>query len=59
MVDMDDSVSLTYGMSGSSGVMGLGLPIEMRLRTISVILLYEICRVQKIEATDLSKCLAL
>ncbi|KIO24103.1 hypothetical protein M407DRAFT_26461 [Tulasnella calospora MUT 4182] len=39
--------------SYGGGLMGMGLPIEARLRNLSVVLLYEICRVQKIDAADL------
>ena len=34
---------------------GLGIPIEARLRLVCVRLLYEVCRVQKLDSTDLSK----
>lgn len=36
---------------------GLGIPIEARLRLVCVRLLYEVCRVQKLDSTDLSKLL--
>lgn len=53
VIEMDD---LHGGASAyGGGAMGMGLPIEARLRNISVVLLYEICRVQKIDAADLSK----
>ncbi|KAG8949950.1 hypothetical protein FRC03_000186 [Tulasnella sp. 419] len=44
-VDVDESIS--------GGIMGLGIPIESRLRVLSVTILYEVCRVQKIDASDL------
>lgn len=34
---------------------GLGIPIEARLRMVCVRLLYEVCRVQKLDAADLSR----
>lgn len=54
LVDIDDN-GFAYGAGTSGGAMGMGYPIEARLRTISVFLLYEVCRVQKIDAEDLSE----
>lgn len=51
LVEIYDPYQFAYGV----GVMGLGLPIEARLRAISVALLYEVCRVQKIDINDLSR----
>lgn len=53
VLEIDDvGGAATFG----GGAMGMGIPIEARLRNISVVLLYEICRVQKIDAADLSEC---
>ncbi|KAG8950829.1 hypothetical protein FRC04_007061 [Tulasnella sp. 424] len=50
VLEIDDvGGAATFG----GGAMGMGIPIEARLRNISVVLLYEICRVQKIDAADL------
>lgn len=55
VLEIDDvGGAATFG----GGAMGMGIPIEARLRNISVVLLYEICRVQKIDAADLSECFA-
>jgi hypothetical protein len=45
---VDDDVDVASG-----GV--LGIPIEARLRLVCVRLLYEVCRVQKLDAVDLSE----
>ncbi|KAG8898101.1 hypothetical protein FRB99_007674 [Tulasnella sp. 403] len=52
MIDVDSTSANTWAGS-AAGMMGLGVPVEVRLQTISVILLYEVCRVQKIDVADL------
>ncbi|QRV84766.1 hypothetical protein RhiJN_26832 [Ceratobasidium sp. AG-Ba] len=42
-----------WGVDDLDGVVGLGVPIEARLRLVCVRLLYEVCRVQKLDAVDL------
>ncbi|KAG9024023.1 hypothetical protein FRB95_012208, partial [Tulasnella sp. JGI-2019a] len=53
LVEIYDPYSYAWGSGGTTGGMGLGIPIEARLRGISVALLYEVCRVQRIDASDL------
>ena len=54
MVEMDDdfggNVDLGRGPALASGV---GVPIEARLRSLAIGILYEACRVQKFDAQDL------
>ena len=58
--DIDPSVDDGFygAISGPSSAMnrGLGAPIEAKLRSLSVKLLYEVCRVQKMTLQDLSTC---
>ncbi|KAG8857026.1 hypothetical protein FRB96_005956 [Tulasnella sp. 330] len=53
LVEIYDPYFYAWGSGGTAGGMGLGIPIEARLRGISVALLYEVCRVQKIDPSDL------
>jgi hypothetical protein len=59
LVDMDPDVEDTFSglatTSGpSTGWKGLVIPIEARLRSLSVRLLYEVCRSSKLSIGDLS-----
>ncbi|TFK52944.1 hypothetical protein OE88DRAFT_1733924 [Heliocybe sulcata] len=54
LIDIDPDVEDTYsGNAGPSGSRGLTIPIEVKLRSLSVRLLYEVCRVQKLSVYDL------
>lgn len=60
LVDMDPDVEDTFSglvtTSGpSTGWKGLAIPIEARLRSLSVRLLYEVCRSSKFSIGDLSE----
>lgn len=53
--DIEDTFSGTSSMSGpSTGWKGLAIPIEARLRSLSVRLLYEVCRSSKLSIAELS-----
>lgn len=53
-MDIDPDVEDTYfGMTGGSSI--VPVPIEAKLRSLSVGLIYEVCRVQKPCVTDLSR----
>ncbi|PCH37392.1 hypothetical protein WOLCODRAFT_109793 [Wolfiporia cocos MD-104 SS10] len=55
-VDVDPDVEDTYLGSGSGGSgipRAIAVPIEAKLRTLSVRLLYEVCRVQKLSIQEL------
>ncbi len=59
LVDMDPDVEDTFSglatTSGpSTGWKALAIPIEARLRSLSVRLLYEVCRSSKLSIGDLS-----
>jgi hypothetical protein len=59
LVDMDPDVEDTFSglatISGpSTGLKGIAIPIEARLRSLSVRLLYEVCRSSKLSIGDLS-----
>ena len=59
LVDLDPDVEDTFSglatTSGpSTGWKGLAIPIEARLRSLSVRLLYEVCRASKMSIGDLS-----
>jgi len=55
MVDIDSEVEDTYtGIAGTSiGLPSIPVPIEVKLRTIAVQLLYEVCRMQNFSLQDL------
>jgi hypothetical protein len=61
LVEIDPDIADTYlGMSTSGGgpsmhSTAVPIPIEAKLRTLSVRLLYEVCRVQKLSMQDLRK----
>lgn len=52
-LDIDPDIDDTFGGGSSSGA--IAVPIEVKLRSLSVNLLYEVCRVQKLSLDDLSK----
>jgi hypothetical protein len=54
--DVEDTYfGITTGAGGStSGQVAMPVPIEAKLRSIGVRLLYEVCRVQKLGMQDLS-----
>lgn len=55
MVDIDPEVEDTYtGTAGASArVPSIPVPIEAKLRTVAVKLLYEVCRMQNFSLHDL------
>jgi hypothetical protein len=55
LVEIDSDIEDTYfGISGNStGGVNVPIPIEAKLRSLSVRLLYEVCRVQKFSVSDL------
>jgi hypothetical protein len=60
LVDIDPDVEDTFsGMTSTSGPStgwkGLVIPIEAKLRSLSVRLLYEVCRSSKFSIADLSQ----
>jgi len=57
LVEIDPDVEDTYfGMAGGStgNSASVPIPIEAKLRSLGVRLLYEVCRVQKLSVQDLS-----
>lgn len=60
LVDVDPDVQETYtghsAGSGGSFSRGVSIPIEAKIRSLSMRLLYEVCRVQKLSFSDLSLC---
>lgn len=57
LVEIDPDVEDTYlGMAGGStgSSVAVPVPIEAKLRSLCVKLLYEVCRVQKLSVQDLS-----
>ena len=56
LVDIDPDIEDTYfGMTPGAGpsTASVTVPIEAKLRTLGVRLLYEVCRVQKLSLQDL------
>ena len=54
LVEMDEDIGGTVDLShGPSATSGLGVPIEARLRSLAIGILYEACRVQKFDISDL------
>jgi hypothetical protein len=54
LVEMDPGIEDTYFGQGSGvGGSNVPVPIEAKLRSLSVQLLYEVCRVQKLSVQDL------
>jgi len=51
--DIGDNVDLGRGPANESG---MGVPIEARLRSLAIGILYEVCRVQKFDVEDLRTC---
>lgn len=57
--DIEDTFSGLVSTSGpSTGLKNLAIPIEARLRSLSVRLLYEVCRSSKFSIGDLSMSFA-
>ena len=57
LVEIDPDIEDTYfGMAGGStgALASVPVPIEAKLRSLGVRLLYEVCRVQKLSVQDLS-----
>jgi len=53
--DIEDTFSGLTSTSGpSTGWKGLVIPIEAKLRSLAVLLLYEVCRSSKLSIADLS-----
>ena len=58
LVECDPVVQDTYAGTNASGLQwsrSVVVPIEAKIRTLSVRLLYEVCRVQTFAHTDLGK----
>ena len=57
MVEIDPDIEDTYvGTSvGRSSIIAVPIPIEAKLRSLSMRLLFEVCRVQHLSVQDLSK----
>jgi hypothetical protein len=58
LVDTDPGGQDTYpgvDASGPGWPRGMAVPIEAKIRTLSICLLYEVCRVQKFSYPDLSE----
>ena len=53
--DIDDHFYGSGAGSSSDGTRPVAVPIEAKLRSLSVKLLYEVCRVQKLSLQDLRK----
>jgi hypothetical protein len=53
LVDVDTNVEEMYTGGGSRVSMSFMIPIEAKLRSLGVKLLYEVCRVQKFSVQDL------
>lgn len=56
---MDPDVQDMYAGSGAGFNRGLLVPIEAKIRSLAIQLLYEVCRVQKFSFADLRGCLLL
>lgn len=54
LVEMDDDFGGNVDLGrGPTNTSGLGVPIEARLRSLAIGILYEACRVQRFDADDL------
>jgi hypothetical protein len=53
-LDADVEDAFVAGPSSGGSTRGVWVPIEAKLRLLSVRLLYEVCRVQKLSLNDLS-----
>lgn len=54
LVEMDDDFGGNVDLGrGPNNTSGLGVPIEARLRSLAIGILYEACRVQKFDAEGL------
>ena len=58
LVEIDSEVEDTYlGNAGGSRASGnVPIPVEAKLRSLGVRILYEFCRVQKLSLQDLREC---
>ena len=54
--DVDDAYYGVAPGSTPSATRGVAVPIEAKLRSLSVRLLYEVCRMQKMSLQDLHTC---
>ena len=54
--DVDDAYYGVASGSTPSATRGVAVPIEAKLRSLSVRLLYEVCRMQKMSLQDLRTC---
>jgi hypothetical protein len=62
LVEMDPDTEDTYfGMGSTPGGLGapVPVPIEAKLRSLSVRVLYEVCRVQNLSVQDLRELLTI
>ena len=60
VIEMDEDIGGTVDLSHeASAASGLGIPIEARLRSLAIGILYEACRVQKFDISDLRPLLNL
>lgn len=57
LVDVDTNIEEMYTGGGSRVSMSFMIPIEAKLRSLGVKLLYEVCRVQKFSVQDLREFL--
>jgi hypothetical protein len=58
MVEIDPDIEDTYvgtSVGRSSNFIAIPIPIEAKLRSLSMRLLFEVCRVQHLSVHDLSK----
>ena len=56
LVDIDPDIEDTYSGSASgpsTGWKGIAVPVEAKLRSLSVCLLYEVCRASKLSLQEL------
>ena len=61
MVEIDPDIEDTYvgtSVGRSSNFTAVPIPIEAKLRSLSMRLLFEVCRVQHLSVQDLSKSLS-
>lgn len=56
LVEIDPDVEDLYLGGGSRVSLSFMIPIEAKLRSLAVKLLYEVCRVQKLSVQDLRAC---
>lgn len=58
LVEIDPDIEDTYAGTAPGRGSGLSvpIPIEAKLRSLSVKILYEVCKVQTLTVSDLSTC---